>query len=155
MKLNTLQNNIGSKKDRKRVGRGIGSGIGKTCGRGTKGQKSRSGVAIKGFEGGQKPMIKRLPKRGFNCPSSTSHQIINLKDIKKLILKLSTDDSFNLTKVLTKKILLDAGLIKNISSSIKLLAKNTDKFEEKISIEVDFYSAKAKEAIQNSGGEFL
>ncbi|MGI4775664.1 MAG: 50S ribosomal protein L15 [Janthinobacterium lividum] len=151
MKLNVLQNNYGSKKDRKRIGRGIGSGKGKTCGRGVKGQKSRSGVAIKGFEGGQKPMIKRLPKRGFNCPGSTSYQIVNLKDLKELI----ACSSFNLADVLTKKLLLEAGLIRNMSSPIKLLAKNAESFNEKIAIEVDLYSKRAKKIIENVGGRFL
>ena len=81
MKLNTLFNVPGSKKPRKRVGRGIGSGTGKTCGRGVKGQKSRSGVAIK-TEGGQMPLIKRLPKRGFSCSKSVDYTAISISVIE-------------------------------------------------------------------------
>ena len=97
MKLNTLFNLPGSKKSRKRVGRGTGSGIGKTCGRGVKGQKSRSGVAIK-TEGGQMPLIKRLPKRGFSCSKSVNYTTISLADIEALIEMKRIDDKNSINK---------------------------------------------------------
>ena len=85
MKLNELKDNPGARKSRKRVGRGHGSGWGKTSGSGHKGQKARSGVAIKGFEGGQMPLHMRLPKRGFNPLNPTKNQVINLSDIEKAL----------------------------------------------------------------------
>src|SRR5688500_19854484 len=85
MKLNEISDNPGALKTRKRVGRGIGSGKGKTAGRGVKGQKSRSGVAIKGFEGGQMPLYRRIPKRGFRPPHQKSWQIVNLGSLQKAI----------------------------------------------------------------------
>ena len=88
MKINELQDNDGARKGRMRVGRGIGSGKGKTGGRGQKGQKSRSGVAIKGFEGGQMPLHMRLPKRGFNNPFGKDYAIVNLGAVQKLIQSL-------------------------------------------------------------------
>ena len=148
MQLNELFNNLGSKKTGKRLGRGIGSGKGKTCGRGVKGQKARSGVAIKGFEGGQMPLIKRLPKRGFNCPTSTIYQIVNLSDIENLISRAN----FNSSKVITKEYLVAEGLIKNLSSPVKLLA-NGGKLEKKISIQVDAYSKAAKKIVETAGGQ--
>jgi len=83
--LNNLFNTIGSKHSTKKLGRGIGSGKGKTCGRGTKGQKARSGVSIRFFEGGQMPLIKRLPKRGFNCTTNKKHKIVHLSDVERYI----------------------------------------------------------------------
>src|SRR5436853_5511892 len=85
MKLNEIADNAGARKGRMRVGRGIGSGKGKTAGRGVKGQKSRTGVAIKGFEGGQMPLHRRLPKRGFLPPHQKSWQIVNLGSLQKAI----------------------------------------------------------------------
>ena len=86
MKLNQIADNEGARKGRMRVGRGIGSGKGKTAGRGVKGQKSRTGVAIKGFEGGQMPLYRRLPKRGFRPPHQKTWQVINVKEDRQLIL---------------------------------------------------------------------
>ena len=117
MKLNELSNNKGAKKDRKRVGRGIGSGKGKTCGRGVKGQKSREGVAIKGFEGGQTSIIKRLPKRGFNCPSSVQYEVVNISDIESWVVAQNMD----LSLVITKEHLVEAGFIKKTTSLVKII----------------------------------
>lgn len=151
MQLNELYNNWGAKKNKKRVGRGIGSGKGKTCGRGVKGQKSRSGVAIKGFEGGQMPMIARLPKRGFNCPSSRKYTVVNIKDIEFLLIenRLSPSD------IVTKEKLVECGLIKHTGLSVKLLSVNSGGFNSAISFKLDSYSASAKSLIEQTGGQIL
>ena len=151
MQLNELYNNWGAKKNKKRVGRGIGSGKGKTCGRGVKGQKSRSGVAIKGFEGGQMPMIARLPKRGFNCPSSKKYTVVNIKDIEFLLIenRLSSSD------IVTKEKLVECGLIKHTGLSVKLLSVNSGGFNSAISFKLDAYSASAKNLIEQTGGQIL
>ncbi len=151
MKLNELSNNFGAKRDKKRVGRGIGSGKGKTCGRGVKGQKSRSGVAIKGFEGGQMPMIKRLPKRGFNCPSSKKYNVVNIGDIEFLIV----ENRLNSTEVITKERLVEVGLIKNTNLLVKLLSVSSGKFNIPLSFQLDAYSASAKKLIEQVGGQIL
>lgn len=151
MKLNELSNNFGAKKDKKRVGRGIGSGKGKTCGRGVKGQKSRSGVAIKGFEGGQMPMIKRLPKRGFNCPSSKKYSVVNIADIEFLI----AENRLNSTEVVTKERLVEVGLIKNTNLLVKLLSVSSGEFNSPLSFQLDAYSASAKKLIEQVGGQIL
>lgn len=151
MKLNELSNNFGAKKDKKRVGRGIGSGKGKTCGRGVKGQKSRSGVAIKGFEGGQMPMIKRLPKRGFNCPSSKKYSVVNIADIEFLI----AENRLKSTEVVTKERLVEVGLIKNTNLLVKLLSVSSGEFNSPLSFQLDAYSASAKKLIEQVGGQIL
>ncbi|MFP3017841.1 MAG: 50S ribosomal protein L15 [Candidatus Tisiphia sp.] len=151
MKLNELSNNFGAKRDKKRVGRGIGSGKGKTCGRGVKGQKSRSGVAIKGFEGGQMPMIKRLPKRGFNCPSSKKYSVVNIADIEFLI----AENRLNSTEVVTKERLVEVGLIKNTNLLVKLLSVRSGEFNSPLSFQLDAYSASAKKLIEQVGGQVL
>lgn len=152
MKLNELYNNIGAKKNKKRVARGIGSGKGKTGGRGVKGQKSRSGVAIKGFEGGQTPMIKRLPKRGFNCISSKKYNIINIYNIEAALAK----GRFNITDVITKEKLIEVGVIsKGNKKLVKLLSVCSDNFNYPLSFKLDSYSSKAKEIIEKAGGKLL
>ncbi|WP_375332793.1 MULTISPECIES: 50S ribosomal protein L15 [unclassified Candidatus Tisiphia] len=151
MKLNELSNNFGAKRDKKRVGRGIGSGKGKTCGRGVKGQKSRSGVAIKGFEGGQMPMIKRLPKRGFNCPSSKKYSVVNIADIEFLI----AENRLNSIEVVTKERLVEVGLIKNTKLLVKLLSVRSGEFNSPLSFQLDAYSASAKKLIEQVGGQIL
>ena len=142
--LNTL-NNVKTKKIR--VGRGIGSGKGKTSGRGVKGQKSRSGVAIKSFEGGQMPLYRRLPKRGFNPINKKDVAVINLGELQKLIdtKKINTDaiiniDSFKKNKIFRKSI-----------NKFKVLS-NGD-FNLKIDIEADYSSKIAKEKIEKAGGQ--
>ncbi|XVN41292.1 MAG: 50S ribosomal protein L15 [Rickettsia endosymbiont of Argas persicus] len=152
MKLNELYNNIGAKKNKKRLARGIGSGKGKTAGRGIKGQKSRSGVAIKGFEGGQTPMIKRLPKRGFNCISSKKYNIINIYNIEAAL----AEERLNINDVITKEKLIEAGLIsKSNKKLVKLLSICNEDFNHSLSFKLDSYSSKAKEIIEKAGGKFL
>jgi large subunit ribosomal protein L15 len=149
MKLNTLFNNQGAKKGKKRVGRGIGSGKGKTCGRGVKGQKARSGVAIKGFEGGQMPIIKRLPKRGFNCHTSIIYQIVTVNDIENLAKSKRLDQA----KAITKVDLLEIGFFKNLSAPVKLLGGSAIK--TKFTIQLDAYSESARKIIENAGGQII
>ena len=149
MKLNMLFNVPGSKKPRKRVGRGIGSGSGKTCGRGVKGQKSRSGVAIK-TEGGQMPLIKRLPKRGFNCSKSVNYTAISLADIEALIEMKRIDGKANINK----ELLVGIGYIKTKKVPVKLLG-GLEKTSHKLTIELDACSAGAKSVIENAGGKVL
>ena len=143
--LNTLTS-TGNSKNRKRVGRGIASGSGKTAGRGHKGQKSRSGVAIKSFEGGQMPLYRRLPKRGFNPIKKRRIAILNLQQLQKLISanKINNKNLINLIELKKSKVL------KNKIKEIKLLG-NGD-FKEKINIEVNFVSKSAKEKIEKNGG---
>lgn len=149
MRLNTLFNVPGSKKPRKRVGRGIGSGTGKTCGRGVKGQKSRSGVAIK-TEGGQMPLIKRLPKRGFNYSKSVDYTAISVADIEVLIGMNRTD----VTKKINKDILVSIGYIKSDKVPVKLLG-GVEKIKHKLTVELDAYSAGARSVIETAGGKLL
>lgn len=152
MKLNELYNNIGAKKNKKRVARGIGSGKGKTAGRGVKGQKSRAGVAIKGFEGGQTPMIKRLPKRGFNCISSKKYNVINIYNIESAIV----EERLNANDVITKEKLIEIGLInKSNKKLVKLLSICSDDFNYPLLFKLDSYSSKAKEIVEKAGGKLL
>lgn len=146
-RLNTLVNNPGSKKNRKRVGRGIGSGTGKTCGRGGKGQTARSGVAIKGFEGGQMPLIKRLPKRGFKSLNPSVYQVINIADVEDGIVlgKLSANSK------IMKTDLVRAGLIKHDNRLVKLLGQ-CNEITNKIYIDVDAASINAVNLIAAAGG---
>ena len=142
--LNTLQN----LKTRKiRVGRGIGSGKGKTSGRGVKGQKSRSGVAIKSFEGGQMPLYRRLPKRGFNPINKNNVAVINLGDLQNLIdnKKIKTDEKINI-KTFKKSKLFKKSIIK-----FKVLSNGN--LNSKIDIEADYSSKTAKEKIEKAGGQ--
>lgn len=148
MKLNTLFNLRGSKKPRKRVGRGIGSGLGKTCGRGVKGQKSRSGVSIK-TEGGQMPLIKRLPKRGFNSSKSIDYVEVSIDTINFLI----SNNRIDSTQKITKDTLVSVGYIKSSKLSVKLLGSALlTKIDYKLTIELDSYSTSAKLIIKASGG---
>ena len=142
--LNTL-NNLKTKKIR--VGRGIGSGKGKTSGRGVKGQKSRSGVAIKSFEGGQMPLYRRLPKRGFNPINKNDVAVINLGDLQKLIdaKKINADVKININTLKKSKI------FRKSINKYKVLS-NGD-FNLKIDIEADYSSKTAKEKIEKAGGQ--
>ncbi len=146
MKLNELQNNSGATKNPKRVGRGIGSGTGKTAGSGQKGQKSRSGVAIKGFEGGQMPLQRRLPKRGFSHIGEPTCAI-NLSDIQEAIdaKKLSA------SVAITSEVLANAGMIRNANWSLRVLAKGA--LKDKVTISANHFSKSAKEAIEKAGGK--
>jgi len=145
MKLNTLTSDFTRYK--KRLGRGIGSGKGKTSGRGHKGQKSRSGVAIKSFEGGQMPLYRRLPKRGFKSMKIKDTAMINLSKIQKIIeeKKILPNSKINLINL--KKI----KLIKNKYKKLKVLG--TGDVKEKFDVEVNFISKSAKEKIETSGGK--
>ena len=146
MKLNEIKNNLGSTKSRKRIGRGIGSGKGKTSGKGHKGQKSRSGVSIKGFEGGQMPIHRRLPKRGFTNINRIYYSELNLNNIQRLIDGKKIDPK----KTITYKTLLDLGLVKSKKAKIKLLGKGDIKV--KIDIEVSAFSKSAKDSVEKIGG---
>ena len=143
MNLNSLNYKVKRKKIR--PGRGIGSGKGKTSGRGHKGQKARSGVAIKSFEGGQMPLYRRLPKRGFNPIKKNNIAILNLQQLQKYISKgkLNSKSLINLSELKKNKIL------KGKIDKIKLLGNGDIK--DKINIEVDFISKSAKEKIEKNG----
>jgi large subunit ribosomal protein L15 len=119
MKLNELRDNPGATKRRKRVGRGPGSGMGKTGGRGIKGQKSRSGVAIKGYEGGQMPLYQRLPKRGFNKPNRKKFAVVNLSVIEKFV----TEGKLDASQPITEDALIACGLVRRKLDGVRVLAK--------------------------------
>lgn len=144
MKLHELSDNPGAAKPRKRVGRGPGSGTGKMAGRGIKGQKSRSGVAIKGYEGGQMPLYQRLPKRGFNKPNRKAYAVINLGLIQKFI------DAGKLGSEITETELLDSGVIRRKLDGIRVLAKG--ELTAKIKLTVTGASKSAIDAVEKAGG---
>ncbi len=146
MKINELKSTKTSNKRRKRVGRGAGSGLGKTSGRGVKGQKSRSGVAINGFEGGQMPLYRRLPKRGFKNPFKLKIQQINFNIINSIIKKynLKVDN-------IKEKDLFDKKIFKKSKGNLKLL--NVGNLEKPINIEISYASKKAIEIVQKVGGK--
>ena len=137
MRLNQLRDNDGAAKLRTRVGRGIGSGKGKTGGRGVKGQKSRSGVAIKGFEGGQMPLHMRLPKRGFNKPNRKAYAEVNLGRLEKAIAEGKIDAK----AAINAEVLIAAGLVRRELDGIRLLAKG--ELKSKVAIE----------AVEKAGGK--
>ena len=149
MKLNSIKDNKGANQERKRIGRGIGSGTGKTSGKGHKGQKARSGVAIKGFEGGQMPIHRRLPKRGFNNINRVPNVELNIEKIEKLIDTKVIDPK----KVINNKSLMEIGLVKSENSKVKLLGKG--EIKNKINIEVTSTSSAAKEMVEKIGGSVL
>ncbi len=146
MKLNELSPAAGSTKNRHRVGRGVGSGKGKTGGRGVKGQKSRSGVAINGFEGGQMPIYMRLPKRGFTARNSKTHAWLNLGLLSKAITAGKLD-----AKNITEESLLASGVIRRLRDGVRLLAKGDA--PKKVNITVTGASKAAIEAIEKAGGK--
>lgn len=146
MKLNELSPAEGSTKNRMRVGRGVGSGKGKTGGRGVKGQKSRSGVAINGFEGGQMPIYMRLPKRGFTARNSKTHAWVNLGRLAKAIDAGKLDP-----KDVTEESLVAAGLVRNVRDGVRLLAKG--EAPKKLNITVTGASKAAIEAVEKAGGK--
>ena len=146
MQLNQLKSD--NKKTKKRIGRGIGSGTGKTSGKGHKGQKARSGVAIKGFEGGQMPIHRRLPKRGFKNIFRTEYVPINLGIIQKLI----DDKKISATKPLDIETLLKVGLLKKKNNYIKILAKG--EFKSKLKFIGFNFSKSAKIIVEKNGGTF-
>ena len=148
MRINQIKSTPTSNKKKKRVGRGAGSGFGKTAGRGNKGQKSRSGVSIKGFEGGQMPLYRRLPKRGFNNIFSKKIQTINFNQILNIIKKHNLkpneikENYFFENKILNKS-----------KGSLKLL--NVGELTSAINIEVSFASKKAIEKVKKLGGSII
>lgn len=146
MKLNELRDNPGATKRRKRVGRGPGSGMGKTAGRGIKGQKSRSGVAINGYEGGQMPLYQRLPKRGFNKPNRKSFAVVNLGLIQKFI----DDKKIDAKGEITEDVLVESGLVRRKKDGIRILAKGD--FSAKAKISVTGASKSAVAAVEKAGG---
>ena len=140
MKIHELRDNPGATKDRKRIGRGPGSGTGKTGGRGIKGQKSRSGVAIKGFEGGQMPLHRRLPKRGFANIFGKNIAVINIRDLAR----------FDKGTVVDEVALVEAGLVKGKRDGIKLLGQG--EIKHSLDVKVDLISKSAREKIEAAGG---
>lgn len=146
MKLNELTDNKGARKGRMRVGRGIGSGKGKTAGRGQKGQKARSGVAINGFEGGQMPLHMRIPKRGFNNIFGTDYAIVNLGMIQKLVDAGKLDAK----ALIDHSALKAAGLARGGKDGVRLLAKG--ELTATLSFAVAGASAGAVAAVEKAGG---
>ncbi|HXV25465.1 MAG TPA: 50S ribosomal protein L15 [Alphaproteobacteria bacterium] len=149
MKLNQLSDNAGARKKRIRVGRGIGSGKGKTGGRGGKGQTARAGVAIKGFEGGQMPLHRRLPKRGFNNNFRQEHAVLNLGRLQQAVEAGKLDPKATIGREALKM----AGLVNRIGAGIKLLAKG--ELKQPLTIEVDRASKSAMEAVEKAGGKVI
>ncbi len=146
MKLNEIRDNEGARKPRKRVARGIGSGSGKTAGRGQKGQKSRSGVAVNGFEGGQMPVYRRLPKRGFKNHFAKEFAVVNLDTIQKAIDagKLKAED-------INIEALLKAGIVSDKMDGVRLLARGA--ITSKVSVSVNSASKSAVAAVEKAGGK--
>ena len=143
MKLNSLHPALGATKTRKRVGRGPGSGLGKTSGKGHKGQNARSGGGVRpGFEGGQLPLFRRLPKRGFtNARFKTEYATINLSDLNR----------FEDGAVVTPELLKEMGLVKNQLDGIKVLGNGT--LEKKLTVKAHKFSSSAQEKIESIGGK--
>ena len=146
MKLNDIRDNPGSSKDRMRVGRGIGSGKGKQSGRGGKGQTARSGVRIKGFEGGQMPLHRRLPKRGFNAPFSTDYNEVNLGRLQQAVEAGKLDVS----KPVTLEALIEAGVCAKARDGVKILGNG--ELTAKLNLEVAAASKSAVSAVEKAGG---
>jgi large subunit ribosomal protein L15 len=146
MNINDLSDNQGARRPRKRIGRGPGSGTGKTGGRGVKGQKSRSGVAIKGFEGGQMPLYMRLPKRGFNKPNRAKFQELTLSRLQEAIDagKIKADGAIN------DDALVAAGVVRRKLDGVRLIA--TGEITAKVSLEITSASSGAVAAVEKAGG---
>ncbi len=146
MKLNEIRDNPGARRPRKRVGRGIGSGKGKTSGRGQKGQKSRSGVSLLGFEGGQMPLYRRLPKRGFHNIFRKNYRVLNLGRLQAAIDAGKIDPK----QPITEEALVAAGLIKTRRDGIRILAKG--EITASVTLQVSGASKAAVEAVEKAGG---
>jgi len=147
MKLNELSDNAGATKRRKRVGRGPGSGTGKMAGRGIKGQKSRSGVAINGYEGGQMPLYMRLPKRGFNNINAKTHAVVNLGLLQKFIDAKKIDAK----KPITEAVLVESGLVTRVKDGVRILGKG--ELTSKVDLTVTGASKSAVAAVEKLGGK--
>ena len=149
MKLNEIQDNAGSSRSHKRVGRGIGSGTGKTSGRGQKGQKSRSGVSLLGFEGGQMPLYRRLPKRGFNNPFSKQYAEVNVGELQRAVDAGKIDAK----QSITDKVLVDSGLARKSRDGVRLLGKG--ELKTKLDIKVASASKGGISAVEKAGGSVI
>lgn len=149
MKLNELRDNPGATKDKKRVGRGPGSGLGKTGGRGIKGQKSRSGVAINAFEGGQMPLYQRLPKRGFTKPNRKAFAVINLGALQRFVDEGKIDGREDVTE----DVLLASGLVRRKLDGVRLLAKGA--VTTPLNLTVTGASKAAIDAVEKAGGSVI
>ena len=146
MKLHELRDNDGALQKKKRVGRGVGSGKGKTAGRGIKGQKSRSGVAINGFEGGQMPLYQRLQKRGFNKPNRQKYAVVNLGLIQKFVEAGKLDASAEISE----DTLVTSGLVRRKLDGVRILAKG--EISAKVKLSVTGASKSAIAAVEKAGG---
>jgi large subunit ribosomal protein L15 len=146
MKLNELRDAEGATKPRKRLGRGIGSGSGKTAGRGVKGQKARSGVAINGFEGGQMPIYRRLPKRGFKNPFSRDLNEVSLARVQEAIDSKKLDAK----EPITAQALVKAGIISRVRDGVKLLGNG--ELKSKVTFDIAGASRSALEKVEKAGG---
>ena len=146
MKINTISDNFGSKRKSKRLGRGIGSGLGKTSGKGHKGQKARSGVSIRWFEGGQNPIFRRLPKRGFHSINKNKIAILNLDKIQSLI----ESKKINSVNKIDLETLKKANIISKTYNKIKILGSG--EIKEKVDLNVDYVSKSAQEKLKKVGG---
>ncbi|ALK09178.1 50S ribosomal protein L15 [Blastochloris viridis] len=146
MKLNEIKDNEGSRKSRLRIGRGIGSGMGKTGGRGGKGQTARSGVRIKGFEGGQMPLHRRLPKRGFNNIFRLDFNELTLERLQRAL----TAGKLDVSQPVTVEALVSAGVLRRVKDGVRLLG--TGEITTKVDLVVDHATASAKAAVEALGG---
>lgn len=146
MKLNELRDNEGAARRKKRIARGPGSGKGKTGGRGIKGQKSRSGVALNGYEGGQMPLYRRLPKRGFTKPNALKFNVVNLGQIERFIAAGRLDAA----NEITEDVLLAAGIIRRKLDGVRVLAKG--EITSKVALTVTGASKSAIAAVEKAGG---
>ncbi|MEM7460852.1 MAG: 50S ribosomal protein L15 [Pseudomonadota bacterium] len=146
MKLHELRDNPGATRTKKRVGRGPGSGKGKTAGRGIKGQKSRSGVAINGYEGGQMPLYQRLPKRGFNKPNRKEYAVVNLGLIQKFVEAGKLDAKAEITE----DALVASGLVRRKLDGVRVLAKGD--ISTKVNLSVTGASKSAIDVVEKAGG---
>ena len=146
MKLNEIADNAGARKIRKRVGRGLGSGLGKTAGRGGKGQTARKGGAKAGFEGGQMPIYRRLPKRGFNKPNQVSYNEVNLQTVQAAVDAKKLDGK----AAVTAASLIAAGVISRPLGGVRLLAKG--ELKSKLAFEVFYATKSAIAAVEKAGG---
>ena len=146
MKLNELRDNKNANRPRKRIGRGVGSGYGGTSGRGMKGQKSRSGTAMGGFEGGQMPIYQRLPKRGFNNPCGKRYAEVNLGSLQKHI----DAKKLNVAEPIDEAALLASGLVRRIRDGVRILAKG--EFSAKVELVVTGASKSAIDVVKGLGG---
>lgn len=149
MKLHELRDNPGARHRRKRVGRGPGSGMGKTAGRGVKGQKSRSGVALNGFEGGQMPLYQRMPKRGFRPPNRKRHTVMGLGRIQELI----DAGTLDATKAIDETALMNSGAIRRLHDGVRILANG--EITVKVNIRVTGASKSAIARVEAKGGTLV